>query len=166
MRRKLHHSTAHEDEEIQVEVLQGEWADALTALHGFRTGPNVKPLAALLKRGGPVPEEVLAVLGQLLDPPWGDKGPRLVLNDPPRWSHARAVREIGTKRKLRSQMLGEYERVGSKKLVIANFAKQTRLSESYLKKCWELDNRKTVIEIETIFAEGVKAKATRKRSIR
>jgi len=150
-----HQIAGDEDEQIQVELMQGEWADALGALNGFGATPDVKPLAALLKRGPPVPEEVTAALGQLLDPPWGNKGPRLVLNDPSRWSRARAVREIGEKRKLRALMWAEYEQVGHKKRVIADFAKQTGRSEAYLRKCWELDSRQTFLALHKILTEGV-----------
>ncbi len=155
----------NDEENIQVETLEGEWANALAALHGLSVAPDVKPLAALLKRGPPVPEEVAEVLGRLLDPPWGDRGPRLVLKDPDRWSHGRAMREIRVKRELRSRMLADYQRVRSKKRVIESYAGQTGCSEAYLHECWALDNATTVRLVEAIFTQGVRSRATRKASL-
>ena len=34
-----HQIAGDEDEQIQVELMQGEWADALGALNGFRVTP-------------------------------------------------------------------------------------------------------------------------------
>jgi hypothetical protein len=166
MRRSRHlEKAADKSANIRVEVLQGEWADALVALHGFRAAADVRPLAKLLLRGPPVPKEATTVLGQLLDPPWGTKGPRLELKNPVRWDKVKAIREIGEKRKLRAEMLVEYEKLKSQKLVIANFVRKTKRSPAYLRKCWALDNRNTVIELETILNKGVGARATRMRSL-
>ena len=150
---------------LRVEVLEGEWADALVALHGFRAAADVRPLANLLLRGPPVPKEAMTVLGQLLDPPWGIKGPRLELKIPARWDQVKVIREIGEKRKLRAEMLVEYEKLKSQKLVIANFVRKTKRSPAYLRKCWALNNRSTVIKLETILNKGVGARATRMRSL-
>jgi hypothetical protein len=166
MRRSPHlEKAADKSLNIRVEVLEGEWADALVALHGFRAAADVRPLANLLLRGPPVPKEAMTVLGQLLDPPWGIKGPRLELKIPARWDQVKVVREIGEKRKLRAEMLVEYEKLKSQKLVIANFVRKTKRSPAYLRKCWALDNRNTVIELETILNKGVGARATRMRSL-
>jgi hypothetical protein len=166
MRRSPHlEKAADKSLNIRVEVLEGEWADALVALHGFRAAADVRPLANLLLRGPPVPKEAMTVLGQLLDPPWGIKGPRLELKIPARWDQVKVIREIGEKRKLRAEMLVEYEKLKSQKLVIANFVRKTKRSPAYLRKCWALDNRNTVIELETILNKGVGARATRMRSL-
>ena len=166
MRRSPHlEKAADKSLNIRVEVLEGEWADALVALHGFRAAADVRPLANLLLRGPPVPKEAMTVLGQLLDPPWGIKGPRLELKIPARWDQVKVIREIGEKRKLRAEMLVEYEKLKSQKLVIANFVRKTKRSPAYLRKCWALDIRNTVIELETILNKGVGARATRMRSL-
>jgi hypothetical protein len=146
--------------------LDDDWSDALIALRGSRGPADVKPMAMLLKRGGPVPEEVAKELGILLDPPWGNKGPRLILRNPDRWNKWKAIHEIGKKRALRERMLREYAETGSKKRVIHKFAQETQNSKAYLLKCWELTVRETVRQLDLTLEEGVGARTTRKRPLR
>ena len=68
------------------------WMLALHELEGWQSGkytgkPDPRPLAELLLRSGkPVPEDVAKRLGVLLDPPWGNKGPRLISSVSKRYS--------------------------------------------------------------------------------
>ena len=151
--------------EIDVKYRDDEWSDALLALGGSRGPPDMKPIATLLKRGKPVPGDIARELGTLLDPPWGDKGPRLVLRYPAKWDKWKTIRELGNKRALRERMLREYLEIKSKKRVIQKFARETKYSEAYLRKCWELTNRKTFLQSHLVLTKGVGARATRKRSL-
>ena len=79
--------------EPKVEVwTDAEWEPALHALEGWATDgkytgkPDPKPLAKLLRSGKPVPEAVAVRLGVLLDPEWGNRGPKLTMSIPTRYS--------------------------------------------------------------------------------
>jgi hypothetical protein len=139
-----------------------EWSAALSGLNGISRPRDLKPLADLMKRGSSVPGDVAQEIGMLLDPPWGDKGPRLRLDVPKRWDTGAAIQEIGRKRKLRARMLRVYKRTGNKKRVIASFAVKLRLTEAYLRKCWQLTDKETVLQCELIRTEGVSDRTTRK----
>jgi hypothetical protein len=149
--------------EIDVIYRDDEWSRALIALAGISRNVDVRPMATLLKRGEPVPGDVAEELGMLLDPPWGDRGPRLVLNIPPRWDKGKAIRELGKKRALRERMLRDYSKNKSKKYTIGEFAHETGKSEAYLRKCWELTDKEVVRQSQLIIHEGVGAGTTRKR---
>jgi len=139
-----------------------EWSEALSGLYGISRPRDTKPLAVLLLSGRDVPGDVGREIGKLLDPPWGQKGPRLCLVVPKRWDTGAAIREIVKKRKLRDQMRREYAKTGSKKQVIARFAVKTKYTEAYLLKCWELTNKETVRQAHLILTEGVSDRTTRK----
>ena len=151
--------------EIDVKYRDDEWSDALLALGGSRGPVDVKPMATLLKRGEPVPGDVAKELGILLDPPWGDEGPKLALRNPAKWEKWKTIREIGKKRDLRERMLRENKAIKNKKRVIANFARDTGHTEAYLRKCWELTTKETTRQSHQIIHMGVGAGTTRKRSL-
>jgi hypothetical protein len=136
-----------------------EWSPALDAITGYQadgtyTGkPDLRPLAALLRSGKPVPEAVAVRLGELLDPPWGKKGPRLSLITATRYSPDKDrefVREM-----LELKRLIEEERRKTVKLesAIDAVSKKTKISRSKLMKAWSWDDKKTVLKLSTYDSE-------------
>jgi hypothetical protein len=132
-----------------------EWRPALDAIDGYQpdgtyTGkPNLKPLAKLLRSGKPVPDAVAVTLGGLLDPPWGKKGPRLVLSESARYSAARNSAYVKEMVKLQRLIEAQLRQTPKLEAAIAAVAQNTKIKRSKLMKArsWNLD--KSIIRLGT-----------------
>jgi hypothetical protein len=119
-----------------------EWEPALSALGGY--GPDSeflgksdpKPLAKLLGSGKPVPEVVAKQLGWWLDPPWGKKGPRLVVHLPSRYYPA--ARGLSERIKIKQKIEGALEEEGKLESVVAQVQQETGYSRAYIMNAWRL----------------------------
>src|SRR4029077_18664723 len=89
------------------------WRPALDALEGWQsdgqyTGrPDPAPLARLLTSGMPVPEAVTKRFGEFLNPPWGKKGPHLILKLPKRYSGDKNVKSVKEMLSLKKEIESE-----------------------------------------------------------
>jgi hypothetical protein len=114
-----------------------EWEPALHALEAEK--PDLRPLAKLLRSGRPVPEAVATQLGVLLDPPWGNKGPRLILSVSKRYSGHADLQTIkammSAKREIEKELLSR----GKLESAIEEVSTKLGYSRSYLMKAWTLD---------------------------
>jgi hypothetical protein len=119
-----------------------EWQPALDALEGRK--PDPRPLAKLLCSGKPVPEVVAARLGVLLDPPWGNKGPRLILSVSKRYSGQADLQTIKAMMSAKREIEKELQSSGKLEAAIEEVAKRLGRSRSYLMEAWTLDT-KTVV---------------------
>ena len=152
-KRKLSKPEPNEPDEPDVKIWDDpEWKPALDAIEGYQDGIDIrkadlKPLARLLRSGKPVPEVVAIALGVLLDPPWGKKGPRLVLLESNRYS---AVKESAyVKEMMKLQRLIEAEQSQTPKLeaAIAAVAKNTKIKRAKLMKAWSWNIDKSIIKL-------------------
>ncbi len=117
-----------------------EWRPALDALEGWSDGkftgkPDPKPLAQLL-RSRPIPEAVAVRLGVLLDPEWGDKGPKLTMSIPPRWSGYGDLQRIKRMLEAKRDIEKELQRGGKLEAAIEEVKTKANRSRSYLMKAW------------------------------
>jgi hypothetical protein len=126
-----------------------EWEPALSALAGYGTDseylgtPDPRPLARLLCSGKPVPEAVAKQLGWWLDPPWGNKGPRLLVHLPNRYYPAAK----GLKERLQTKRMVEeaLERGCKLESAVAEVQQKTGRSRSYVMNALRLTIREVVI---------------------
>ena len=132
-----------EGDELNFEIWEdAEWGPALHALEGY--GPDSKflgrsdpkPLAKLLGSGKPVPEAVAKQLGWWLDPPWGKKGPRLVVDLPSRYYPA--VRGLSERIKIKQKIEGALEEKGKLESAVAQVQQETGYSRAYIMNAWRL----------------------------
>jgi hypothetical protein len=127
-----------------------EWEPALSALEGYGTDSEFlgksdpRPLAKLLLSGKPVPEAVAKQLGLWLNPPWGNKGPRLVAHFPNRhYPAAKGLKErINTKRKVEEAQ----EEAGKLESAVAQVQQQTGYSRSYIMNARRLTIQEIVLQ--------------------
>ena len=142
--------------EPEIEIWKDpEWEPALSALEGWKEGPEYigrsdpKPLAKLLCSGKPVPEEVAKQIGLWLDPPWGNKGPRLTANLPKKYypgtNSIKAL--IATKRKIEEAL----KLNGKVEAAVQQVMTETGLSRSYVWKARKLREKKIVIQTSKFF---------------
>jgi hypothetical protein len=128
-----------------------EWEPALHALEGWQqdgeyTGkPDTKPLAKLLRSGKPVPEPVAVRLGVLLDPPWGEKGPKLTPLIPKRHSGYADLQTIKAMMAAKRHFEEELTHAGKLEAAIAAVKQKIGRSRSYLMKSWKLNFRQVVL---------------------
>ena len=127
-----------------------EWAPALSALQGWQKGPRYTgksdpaPLATLLRSGKPVPEAVAKELGSWLDPPWGKKGPRLVVILPKRYCPG--TDSIKSLILLRGSVREALSRSnGNVKAAVYDVMRSTGLSRSQIMKAHMLTDQEIVV---------------------
>jgi hypothetical protein len=126
------------------------WRPALDALEGWQpdgqyTGrPDPAPLARLLRSGIPVPEAVSKRLGEFLYPPWGEKGPHLILKLPKKYSGDKNVRFIKEMLSLKKEIENELGDPPNVEAAVAVVAKRTGRSRSHLMKAWTWNLQKTI----------------------
>jgi len=166
-RRKAERADARENppansHDLEVEVWDDpEWLPALDAMSGYQadgtyTGkPDLRPLAALLRSGKPVPEAVAMTLGELLDPPWGKKGPRLSLIIAERYSPRKDLEFVKEMLELRRLIEEELRKAVKLESAINAVSKNTKISRSKLMKAWSWDFEKSVIKTSTYNPDGI-----------
>jgi hypothetical protein len=125
-----------------------EWEPALHALEAEK--PDPRPLAKLLCSGKPVPEAVATRLGELLDPPWGNKGPRLIPSVSKRYSGQANLQPIKTMMSVKHEIEKELQRFGKLEAAIEKVGKRRGLSRSYLMKAWKLDMKTIVLRMSRL----------------
>jgi hypothetical protein len=139
--------------EPEIEVWDDpEWGPALSALQGWKKGPedtgpkyigksDPGPIAQLLQSGKAVPQAVAKELGLWFDPPWGNKGPRLTAILPKRYypgtSSIKSLIDIRRKveqAKQNSKLEGAVNQVTT----------EMHLSRSHVMKAWALSDQEIV----------------------
>ena len=137
--------------EPEIEIWEDpEWEPALGALQGWKQGPQYtgrsdpKPLAKLLRSGKPVPEAVAKELGLWLDPPWGNKGPRLTAILPKRqYPGTNSIKSlIAIKRKIEEALKAN----GKVEAAVQKVMTETGKSRSYVMKAWMLSEEEIVVK--------------------
>lgn len=138
--------------QLNIEVCSDpEWEPALDALEGWRSNgkyagkSDPRPLAKLLRSGKPVPEAVAIQLGVLLDPPWGNKGPKLIPSDSKRYSGRAVLQTIKVMMSAKQEIEKELQRSGKLEAAIVEVADRLGRSRSYLMKAWKLDIKTIVL---------------------
>lgn len=122
-----------------------EWEPALRALESWKPGgeftgkPDPTPLAKLLRSGKPVPEAVAVGLGVLLDPEWGNKGPKLTMSIPTRYSGYGDWQTIKAMIVARRELEIALQQSGKLEFAIEYMREKTGRSRSWLMKVWALD---------------------------
>jgi hypothetical protein len=122
-----------------------EWGPALDALEGWQPDgkyagkPDPRPLAKLLRSGKPVPEVVATRLGVLLDPPWGNKGPRLFPSVSKRYTGQADLQTIKAMMSAKREIEKELQSSGKLEAAIEEVVKRLDRSRSYLMKAWTLE---------------------------
>ncbi len=132
--------------EPNVEVwTDDEWEPALRALEAWKPGgeftgkPDPTPLAKLLRTGKPVPEAVAVRLGVLLDPEWGNKGPKLTMSIPTRYSGYGDLQTIKAMIVAKRELEIALQQSGKLESAIEYMREKTGRSRSWLMKAWALD---------------------------
>ena len=137
--------------QIEIEIWEDpDWGPALDALHGWQPGlqytgkSDPAPLARLLRSGKPVPEAVAEQLGLWLDPPWGNKGPRLAVTLPKKYypGTSSIKSEISVRKKVEKALL---QAKGKVEAAVQQVMIETGRSRSYVMKAWALSDREIVL---------------------
>jgi hypothetical protein len=126
-----------------------EWEGALNELRDKRG----KPLADLMRRGGKVPVEVRKSLADLLDPPWGNKGPSLRYFVPKNSDHRRKFALIGKKLRFRDELMTEYAKAKKLEAAICAMQEKHGNSRSFWMDVYSLDEAEFVRRAEAITSE-------------
>ena len=139
------------DDNIQIVIWNDpEWSPALEA---FQERGHVSLLAALLRSGKQVPLEVAAIIGIMLEPPRGYRGPCLQMKSPKR-SRKQAVDRIVKKAKLRQRLI-EIQGDGKLDAAVWSLQKETGLSRSTIFEAYKLDGKALVLSIETLLGHAI-----------